>query len=116
MARDSVDGAGDERARICAALVELVAARGYQSTTVDHVIELAGVEPAAFHRHFASVEECFAATWEAVDRELTGLMAAAFGRRATTGGTGSATPCSPASAIWPRTTVARASTWPRSCT
>ncbi len=82
MARDSVDGAGDERARIRAALVELVAARGYQSTTVDHVIELAGVEPPAFHRHFASVEECFAATWEAVDRELTGLMAAAFGRRA----------------------------------
>ena len=82
MARDSVDGAGDERARIRAALVELVAARGYQSTTVDHVIELAGVEPAAFHRHFASVEECFAATWEAVDGELTGLMAAAFGRRA----------------------------------
>jgi AcrR family transcriptional regulator len=63
-------------------LVELVAARGYQSTTVDHVIELAGVEPAAFHRHFASVEECFAATWEAVDGELTSLMAAAFGRRA----------------------------------
>jgi AcrR family transcriptional regulator len=62
-------------------LVELVAARGYQSTTVDHVIELAGVEPAAFHRHFESVEQCFAATWEAVDRELTGLMAAAFERR-----------------------------------
>jgi AcrR family transcriptional regulator len=83
VARGSVDGAGDEFARIRAALVELVAARGYQLTTVDHVIELAGVEPAAFHRHFASVEECFAATWEAVDGELTGLMASAFGRRAT---------------------------------
>jgi AcrR family transcriptional regulator len=62
-------------------LVELVAARGYQATTVDHVIELAGVEPAAFHRHFASVEDCFAAAWEAVDGELTRRMAAAFGRR-----------------------------------
>lgn len=83
MARDPVDGAEDERARICAALVEQVAARGYQSTTVDHVIELAGVEPAAFDRHFASVEECFVAAWESVDGELTGRMAAAFGRRAT---------------------------------
>jgi AcrR family transcriptional regulator len=81
VAWDSVDGARDELARISAALVELVAARGYQATTVDHVLKLAGVERAAFHRHFAGVEECFAATWEAVDRELTGLMAAAFGRR-----------------------------------
>jgi AcrR family transcriptional regulator len=82
VARDAVGGPGAERARICAALVELVSARGYQSTTVDHLIELAGVEPPAFHRHFESVEECFAATWEAVDAELTRRMAAAFGRRA----------------------------------
>src|SRR3954452_22579014 len=81
MAQASVDGARDERARICAALIELVAARGYQSTTVDHVIELAGVERAAFDRHFGSIEECFVATWEAVDAELTRRMAAAFRRQ-----------------------------------
>jgi AcrR family transcriptional regulator len=78
---DSADGAGAERDRICAALTELVAARGYQSTSVDHVIELAGVERATFDRHFAGLEDCFAAAWDVVDAELRRRMAAAFRRR-----------------------------------
>lgn len=80
MARPAVDSSGGERERICAALVESVAGRGYQATSVDHVVELAGVDHAAFARHFDSLEECFAAAWEQVDGELSRVMATAFGR------------------------------------
>jgi AcrR family transcriptional regulator len=81
LAQVPVDGSGVERDRIGAALIELVAARGYQWTNVDHVIEQAGVDRATFARHFESLEDCFVATWEGVDRELSRLMAAAFRRR-----------------------------------
>lgn len=81
MARIPVDGSGAERDRISAALIELVAARGYQWTNIDHVVECAGVDRATFARHFESIEDCFGATWEGVDTELRRRMAAAFRRR-----------------------------------
>jgi AcrR family transcriptional regulator len=81
LAQAPVDGPGPERDRICDALVDLVAARGYQSTSVDQVVDRAGVDRAAFTRHFDSLEDCFAAAWERVDAELSRRMAAAFGRR-----------------------------------
>jgi AcrR family transcriptional regulator len=74
-------GSGPERERICAALIEAVAERGYQSTGIEHVIERAGVDRPAFERHFDSLEACFAAAWESVDAELRRRMAAAYGRR-----------------------------------
>jgi AcrR family transcriptional regulator len=70
-----------ERDRLCAALIEMVAKRGYQSTGVGHVVERAGVDAGAFARHFDSLEQCFAAAWESVDRELGARMRAAYGRR-----------------------------------
>jgi AcrR family transcriptional regulator len=81
LARAPVDGSGPERERICAALIEAVAARGYQATSVDHVAERAGIDQDAFSRHFDSLEGCFAAAWRSVDAELSGRMAAAYGRR-----------------------------------
>jgi len=79
LGRPGVDSSGRERERLCAALVEAVGGRGYQSTSVDRVVELAGVDHAAFARHFDSLEECFAAAWEHVDAELSRVMANAFG-------------------------------------
>jgi AcrR family transcriptional regulator len=81
VARPAADSSGPERERICAALVESVAGRGNQSTSVDDVIERAGVDHAAFARHFDSLEEGFAAAWEGVDAELSRVMATAYGRR-----------------------------------
>jgi AcrR family transcriptional regulator len=81
VARPAADSSESERERICAALVESVAGRGYQSTSVEDVVERAGVDPAAFTRHFDSLEECFAAAWERVDAELNRSMTTAYGRR-----------------------------------
>jgi AcrR family transcriptional regulator len=78
LGRPGVDSSGRERERLCAAVVEAVGGRGYQSTSVDRVVELAGVDHAAFARHFDSLEECFAAAWEHVDAEISRVMANAF--------------------------------------
>ncbi len=64
-----------ERERIIRALVELVGANGYPGTEIEQVLARAGVERAAFDRHFASKEDCFLQAWD----ELTlahGLLAA----------------------------------------
>jgi AcrR family transcriptional regulator len=74
-------GSGLERERICAALVETVAERGYAATSVDHVAERAGADHETFDRHFGSLEDCFRAAWEGIDEELRRRMAAAYGRR-----------------------------------
>jgi AcrR family transcriptional regulator len=71
---------GAERERLFAALAELVAARGYRRISVDHLVELAAVERAAFDSEFEGLEECFAAAWEAIDRELTRRMSMAYRR------------------------------------
>ncbi len=47
-----------ERAKIAAALIFVVAAEGYEQTTLAMVLERAGLDEAAFHRHFADVEDC----------------------------------------------------------
>ncbi len=69
-----------ERDRICAAMVEQAAERGFKSAGIDDVVRAAGVDRAAFSRHFDSLEACFGAAWEEVDAELRSVMATAFER------------------------------------
>ena len=64
MAREEV--ARHQRARIYGAMIESVAHRGYQSTTVAHVIALAGVSRRAFYEQFNNKEECFLSTYDIV--------------------------------------------------
>ncbi len=56
MARERV--AHNQRGRLLGALVESVARRGYQATSVAHVIALAGVSRRAFYEQFANKEQC----------------------------------------------------------
>lgn len=51
------------RERILAAMVEVVAERGFARTTVRSVSERAGVSTRTFYEEFASVRECFIALW-----------------------------------------------------
>jgi AcrR family transcriptional regulator len=53
-----------QRTRLYGAMIEAVHQRGYQATTVAHVIALAGVSRRAFYEHFASKEECFLGTYD----------------------------------------------------
>lgn len=51
----------NQRRRLLGAIVAVVAERGYEATTVSHVVELSGVSRTAFYRLFANKEECFIA-------------------------------------------------------
>jgi AcrR family transcriptional regulator len=64
MNRDEV--ARIQRARLYGGMIESVSQRGYQGTTVAHVIGLAGVSRRAFYEQFANKEECFLATYDIV--------------------------------------------------
>ncbi|HEV2944478.1 MAG TPA: TetR/AcrR family transcriptional regulator, partial [Solirubrobacteraceae bacterium] len=49
----------NQRARIHGAMVEAVARRGYERTSVKYVVGLAGVSRRSFYEHYANKEECF---------------------------------------------------------
>jgi AcrR family transcriptional regulator len=53
-----------ERLRILDAFISLVAERGYDETSAAVTAERAGLEEAAFRRHFTDREDCFVAAWE----------------------------------------------------
>jgi AcrR family transcriptional regulator len=64
MTREQI--ARNQRARLCGGMIESVAKRGYQATTVADVISLAGVSRRAFYEHFRDKEECLSATHNGV--------------------------------------------------
>jgi AcrR family transcriptional regulator len=58
--------ARDQRRRILAAMVECVAERGYNETTIVAVITAASVSRQTFYELFTDKEECFLAAYDAV--------------------------------------------------
>jgi AcrR family transcriptional regulator len=60
------DVLADQRRRLQGAMVEAVARHGYGATTVSEVVALAGVSKKTLYRHYASKEECFLATHDAL--------------------------------------------------
>lgn len=52
-----------QRARLLAAMAQVVGVRGYQATTVAHVVREAGVSRTTFYEQFASKEACFLETY-----------------------------------------------------
>ena len=60
----------NQRVRLCGAMIELVTERGYGRVTVRELSRLAGVSTRSFYACFANVEECFAATYARVMRDL----------------------------------------------
>src|SRR5439155_260785 len=55
----AVDVASSQRARLLAAMANVVAAKGYAATTVADVVSAAGVSRSTFYELFASKEACF---------------------------------------------------------
>jgi AcrR family transcriptional regulator len=70
--------AEDERDRILAAFAEAVVDRGYPAVTLDAVLEAAGVDAEAFGRHFADLEECFLAAYDAAYDQAFAAAGGAF--------------------------------------
>jgi len=71
--------AQNQRERIITALVDTVAERGYNATTVAHVTKAASVSRRTFYEHFADKEACFLAAYEMVADHIRGSMQVAAG-------------------------------------
>lgn len=60
----------DPRERILVAMAEIVAKRGYQGTTIEHIVKRAGISRATFYEHFENREDCLLAGFADAEREL----------------------------------------------
>ena len=58
------DVARDQRARVLAAMGEVVAEKGYAAATVTDVVRAAGVSRTTFYEQFRSKEDCFVEAYE----------------------------------------------------
>ncbi len=67
----------NQRERIITALVDTVAERGYNATTVAHITKAAAVSRRTFYEHFADKEACFLAAYEMVADHIRDSMRAA---------------------------------------
>lgn len=67
----------NQRERIITALVDNVAERGYNATTVAHITKAASVSRRTFYEHFADKEACFLAAYEMISDHLLDSMTAA---------------------------------------
>jgi AcrR family transcriptional regulator len=53
--------ARNQRERLFAALVAVVAEKGYEATRVEDLLELSGVSRSAFYEHFSDKQDCLLA-------------------------------------------------------
>lgn len=68
-----------QRQRLIAATIELVAKRGYRSTSIDHIVKGAKVGYVAFYELFDGKEACFTAALEQIVSETGEQLTAAVG-------------------------------------
>jgi AcrR family transcriptional regulator len=67
-----------ERAQIVAALIEIAAERGYGETTIELILERAGLDRSAFERHFRGKYDCFISAWQDLNEECLATMVKAY--------------------------------------
>lgn len=70
--------ASPERERIVEALIEIAAERGYAETTVELILDRAGLDRAAFARYFRSKYDCFLSAWQEINEGCMREMLDAF--------------------------------------
>jgi AcrR family transcriptional regulator len=76
------DRAGSsERARIVEAVIEVAAERGYGETSVELIVERAGLDRSAFERHFRGKYDCFVSAWQDINEECLETMVRAYESR-----------------------------------
>ncbi|HKB50900.1 MAG TPA: TetR/AcrR family transcriptional regulator [Solirubrobacterales bacterium] len=67
-----------ERAQILEALIEIASERGYGETTIEIVLERAGLDRPAFDRHFRGKYDCFLSAWQDLNEECLETMVRAY--------------------------------------
>ncbi len=70
----------NQRERLFAALVAIVAERGYEGTRVEDLLELSGVSRSAFYEHFDDKQDCLLAAVDAFLGPTIGAIAEANGQ------------------------------------
>lgn len=79
---DTRDRTGSsERAQIVEALIEIASERGYGETTIELVLERAGLDRPAFDRHFRGKYDCFLSAWQQLNEECLTTMVEAYESR-----------------------------------
>lgn len=68
----------NQRTRMHGAMIEAVAASGYERTSVKQVVGLAGVSRRSFYEQFANKEECFLATFDVIAARGAGRVSTAY--------------------------------------
>lgn len=66
--------ADNQRRRLLAAIAESMAVRGYAATSVERIIERAGVSRATFYEYFANRHECLLAAHQAASERFLSLL------------------------------------------
>ncbi len=66
--RSTGEVAADQRGRIHAAMIDLVAELGYEAVTVRELAHRAGVSQRTLYKHFPTKQECFLDTYELIVR------------------------------------------------
>jgi AcrR family transcriptional regulator len=70
--------ARSERARIVEATIEIAAERGYGETTIEEIVDRAGLDRPAFDRHFRGKYDCFLSAWQDVNEKCLATMVKAY--------------------------------------
>jgi len=67
-----------ERKLILDALIDVAADRGYAETTIEMVLERAGLDRPAFDRHFRGKYDCFLSAWQEINETCMREMLEAY--------------------------------------
>jgi TetR/AcrR family transcriptional regulator len=67
-----------QRARMHGAMIEAVAANGYERTSVKQVVGLAGVSRRSFYEQFTNKQDCFLATFDVIAARGAARVSAAY--------------------------------------
>jgi AcrR family transcriptional regulator len=70
--------ASPERERIVEALIDIAAERGYAETTIEMILDRAGLDRPAFDRHFRSKYDCFLSAWQEINEGCMQQMLVAY--------------------------------------
>ncbi len=70
--------ASSERARLIEALIEVAAERGYIDTSIEMIIDRAGLDRPAFDRHFRGKYDGFLSAWQEVNEECMHAVMRAY--------------------------------------
>jgi len=73
------DRAGSsEREQLVQAVVEIASEQGYGETTIEAIVERAGVDRPAFDRHFRGKYDCFLSAWQDLSEDCMETMVRAY--------------------------------------